>query len=144
MSLRIARLSGALVMMLFVTLPLVRSQEAKTIPPGAKVFIAPMDGFETYLSAAMTKKQVPLQVVEEKDKADFEITGHSDSQKASTAKKVIMWDWHSTEEATINVTNTKTGVVVFAYEVHKQSSAHGKQSSAEACAKHLKEQIEKK
>ena len=130
--------------MLVVPQTLAWSQEAKTIPPGARVFIAPMDGFETYLKAAMTKKQVPLQIVEERDKADFEITGHSNSQKASTAKKVIMWDWHSTEEATINVTNLKTGVVVFAYEVHKQSSAHGKQSSAEACAKHLKEQVERK
>jgi hypothetical protein len=144
MPLRIARLCGAVVLMLIVAQTLIWSQEAKTIPLGAKVFIAPMDGFETYLRAAMTKKQVPLQIVEERDKADFEITGHSNSQKASTAKKVIMWDWHSTEEATINVTNIKTGVVVFAYEVHKQSSAHGKQSSAEACAKHLKEQVEKK
>jgi len=144
MPLRIARLCGAVVLMLVVPQTLAWSQEAKTIPPGARVFIAPMDGFETYLKAAMTKKQVPLQIVEERDKADFEITGHSNSQKASTAKKVIMWDWHSTEEATINVTNLKTGVVVFAYEVHKQSSAHGKQSSAEACAKHLKEQVERK
>jgi hypothetical protein len=121
-----------------------RSQETKTIPAGAKVFVEPMGGFETYLKTAMTKKKVPLQIVEDKSQADFVITGHSDSQKASTAKKVIMGNWHSNEDASINVSNIKTGEVVFAYEAHKDSSAHGQQSTAEACAKHLKEKIEGK
>ncbi|MGH9774770.1 MAG: hypothetical protein ACRD50_07460 [Candidatus Acidiferrales bacterium] len=108
------------------------------------MFIEPMGGFETYLAAAFTKKKVPLQVVQDKAQADFVITGHSESVKASTAKKAIMWNWHSDEDATINVADAKTGEIAFAYEAHKQSSAHGQQSSAEACAKHLKDYIEKK
>jgi hypothetical protein len=100
-----------------------------------------MDGFETYLKAALEKKNVPLVVVEDEDKADFEITGASDSQKASTAKKIIMGSWHSREEASINVANIKTGEIVFAYSAHKENSAHGKKSTAEACAKHLKEKV---
>jgi hypothetical protein len=111
------------------------------IPAGSKVYIAPMDGFETYLKAALEKKGVPLVVVEDRDKADFEITGASDSQKASTAKKIIMGSWHSREEASINVANIKTGEIVFAYSAHKENSAHGKKSTAEACAKHLKERV---
>jgi hypothetical protein len=111
------------------------------IPAGSKVYIAPMDGFETYLKAALEKKGVPVVVVEDKDKADFEITGASDSQKASTAKKIIMGSWHSREEASINVANIKTGEIVFAYSAHKENSAHGKKSTAEACAKHLKEKV---
>lgn len=114
------------------------------IPAGSKVFIAPMGGFETYFKAAMAKKKVPLTVVEDRGQADFEITGAAESQKASTAKKVIMLDWRSTEEASIKVASMKTGVVVFAYSVHKASSAHGKQSSAEACAKHLNDAVKKK
>ncbi len=121
-----------------------RSQETKTIPAGAKVFLEPMGGFETYLKTAMNKKKVPLQIVEDKAQADFVITGHSESQKASTAKKAIMWNWHSNEDASINVSNIKTGEVVFAYEAHKDSSAHGQKSTAEACAKHLKDKIEGK
>jgi hypothetical protein len=118
---------------------------SKAIPPGAKVFIAPMpDGFDEYLGAAIEKKKVPLQVLADKDKADFQITGQSETQKASTAKKVIMWDWHSNEQASIQVCNRTRGEVVFAYSVNKVSSAHGKKSSAEACAKHLKEKIESK
>jgi hypothetical protein len=122
----------------------VSAQGPNQIPSSSKVFIAPMDGFETFLKAAFEKKEVPLVVVEDKDKADFEITGKSDSQKASIAKKIIMWNWHSREEASINVTNLKTGEVAFAYSVHKESSAHGKRSTAEACAKHLKEKISSK
>jgi hypothetical protein len=117
------------------------AQQAKPIPAGSKVFLEPMGGFETYLKAAMAKKKVPLQIVDDKAQADFVITGHSDSEKASTAKKVIMGNWHSNEDASINVSNVKTGEVVFAYEANKQSSAHGEQSTAEACAKHLKDQM---
>jgi hypothetical protein len=127
--------------------PIILAQEGanKVIPAGSKVFIAPMeDGFQDYLKAALQAKKVPLVVVDDKTSADFEITGHSETQKASTAKKVIMWDWHSNEQASIQVTNLKTSEVAYAYSANKQSSAHGKKSTAEACAKHLKEKIESK
>jgi hypothetical protein len=116
---------------------------SKVIPSHAKVFIATMpDGFDQFLKDAIEKKKVPVEIVAEKDKADFVITGVSETQKASTAKKVIMWDWHSNEQASIQVSSIQSGEVVFAYSVNKISSAHGKKSSAEACAKHLKEKIE--
>jgi len=118
-----------------------KAAEAPTIPAGSKVYIAPMNGFETSLRAAIEKKQVPLQIVDDKSSADFVISGGAESQKASTAKKIIMGSWHSREEASINVANAKTGEVVFAYAYHNENSAHGKQSSAEACAKHLKNAI---
>ena len=117
---------------------------SKAIPAGSRVYIAPMDGFETFLKDALEKKKVPLVVVEDKDKADFEITGASNTQKASTAKKILKLSWHSREEASINVANIKTGEMVFAYSAHKENSAHGKKSSAEACAKHLKEKVSSK
>lgn len=112
------------------------------IPSGAKIFIAPMEGFETYVKAALDAKKVPVTLVQTRDQADFELGGAASSEKASTAKKVIMLNWHSKEEASIKVTNVKTGVVVFAYSVHKESSVHGKRSSAEACAKHLGEVVD--
>jgi hypothetical protein len=127
--------------------PVIFAQESasKVIPAGSKVFIAPMEnGFHDSLKAAIQAKKVPLVVVDDKASADFEITGHSESQKASTAKKAIMWDWRSNEQATIQVANLKTSEIAFAYSVNKVSSAHGKKSSAEACAKHLKEKIESK
>src|SRR6266550_1497567 len=106
----------------------------KVIPPNAKVFVAAMpDGFDEFLKAAIEKKKVPIEIVTDKDKADFQITGQAETQKASTAKKVIRWDWHSNEQASIQVSNLQSGEVVFAYSVNKVSSAHGKKSSAEAC-----------
>jgi hypothetical protein len=113
------------------------------IPKGAKVFVASIaDGFDTYLKDAITKKKVPVEVVASRDQADYEITGTSESQKASTAKKVILGNWHSREEASITLSNIKSGEVVWAYSVHQEASTHGKRSSAESCAKHLKEAIE--
>jgi hypothetical protein len=117
---------------------------SKAIPAGSKIYIAAMDnGFQDALSAAITKKKVPLQVVASKDNADFEVSGTSETQKAGAAKIILMGNWHSREEASIRVTNLKSGVVAFAYSYHNDASAHGKQSAAEACAKHLKEKIEK-
>jgi len=119
-------------------------QTNKKIPANSKVFIAPMGGFEDDLKAAIQSKKVPVVLVADKDQADYEIAGTSDTEKAGTAKKVIMWNWHSNEQASITVTDHKSGEVVFAYSVNKKSSAHGKRSTAEACAKHLKDQIEGK
>jgi len=116
----------------------------KKIPANSKVFLAPMGGFEEDLKAAIQSKKVPVVLVTDKDQADYEIAGTSDTEKASTAKKVVMWNWHSNEQASITVSDRKSGEVVFAYSVNKKSSAHGKRSTAEACAKHLKEQIEGK
>ncbi len=111
------------------------------IPSGTKIYIAPMGGFETYLKAAIEKKRVPVVIVETRDAAAYELSGAAESEKASTAKKIIMLDWRSKEQASVKVINIQSSEVIFAYSVNKASSAHGKQSSAEACAKHLKEAI---
>jgi hypothetical protein len=120
------------------------SSTKKKIPANSKVFLAPMGGFEDELKAAIQRKKVPVVLVTDKEQADYEITGTSETEKAGAAKKVIMLDWHSNEQASITVTDHKSGEVVFAYSVNKKSSAHGKRSTAEACAKHLKEEIEGK
>src|SRR6202008_3995395 len=71
-------------------LPRALGQEAsKVIPPKSKVFVAPMpDGFDDSLKAAIERKKVPLQIVADKDQADFQIAAQAETQKASTAKKV--------------------------------------------------------
>ncbi len=141
--------AGLLVLMITCAVLTVQAEKAKDpaasakIPKGAKVFVAPIaDGFDTYLKDAISKKKVPVEIAATRDQADYEITGVSESQKASTAKKVILGNWHSREEASITVSNIKSGEVVWAYSVHQEASTHGKRSSAEACAKHLKDAIE--
>jgi hypothetical protein len=115
-----------------------RAADTHKIPTGSKVFIAPMEnGFNDDLRAALEAKKVPLTVVNDKKDADYEITGASETQKAGAAKKALMLNWHSNEQASISIADLKSGEVVFAYSVNKKSSAHGKRSTAEACAKHI-------
>jgi hypothetical protein len=132
-------------LILLVSIASMGAQNKTAIKHGAAVYVAPMnDEFDSYLKSAMEKKKIPLTIVDYKEKADYEISGTSETQKASTAKKVIQLNWHSTEQASISISDLKTGEIVFAYSVNKESSAHGKQSTAEACAKHIKEAIAKK
>ena len=119
-----------------------KTNDKASIPSGSKVFISPMGGFETYLVAALQNKKVPVMVVSDSASADYLITGTSNSQKASWAKILMTWDSHSTEEAGINIVS-KSGVVVFAYAVQKYSAFHGRQSTAEACAKQLRDFMKK-
>jgi hypothetical protein len=110
---------------------------------GAKIYIAPIaGGYDIYLTAAIQKKQVPVVVVIDRDKADFEIAGATETEKAGWAKMLFIGNDSSNEQASIKVANLKTGDIVFGYNVNKHSSVRGKQSSSEACAKHLKENIE--
>ena len=58
----------AFVLLTFSTIALAQSPQIKS---GSTVYIEPMDGYETYLAAAFTKKHVPLIVVADRDKADY-------------------------------------------------------------------------
>lgn len=107
------------------------------------VYISPMNGFETYLAAAFSKKKVPLTVVADQARAQYVITGTSDEKKAGVAKMLIFGQIHSDDSASFQMADQTTGAVVFAYAVNKKNTLHGQQTTAEACAKHLKEQLEK-
>jgi len=80
-------------------------------------------------------------LVNDPSKADYQISGVSESEKASWAKILFTSSSASREQASIQVVDVKSGEVVFAYSVHKANSARGKQSTGEACAKHLREKI---
>jgi hypothetical protein len=113
------------------------------IAAGSKVYIEPMNGFETYMAAAIQKKKVPLIVVSDESVADYVMTGNAEHQKAGWAKVAFTGSIHSDEQASVSMVSTKTKELVFAYAVNKKNTLHGEQTSAEACAKHLKEKIEK-
>jgi len=102
-----------------------------------------MAGFESYVVAGIMKKKVPVSIVNDRNKADYEINGAQETQKAGWAKIVFTGNDSTNEEASINVTEIKTGAVVFAYSVHKGNSVRGKQSAGEAIGKHLNEAIGK-
>jgi hypothetical protein len=112
------------------------------IVAGAKVYIAPMEGFENYLVAAFGKKKVQLIPVADQNQADYVITGTSVDKKAGWAKIAFMGNIHSDNAASITMADRRTGAIVYAYAVDKKSTMHGQQTTAEACAKHLEAHIE--
>lgn len=117
--------------------------EDRKIPTGAKVYVAPMAaGFDTYVIAGLQNKKVPVTIVMDRDKADFEISGVAESEKAGWAKMLFQGSSASKEQASVKLVNLKTGTVIFAYSVHKGNSVRGRQSAGEACAKHIKEFME--
>lgn len=125
--------------------------QAQIIPRNSRVYIAPfksenaekpVEGFESYMAAALRKKEVPLIIVANRDQADFEITGTADKKGAGAAKKILLGDWRSTTSAAITVTNLKTGVIAYADASHRSSANKGLRSSAEKLAKYLKRKIE--
>jgi len=125
--------------------------EAQLIPRNSKIYIAPfksenaekpVQGFESYMAAALRKKDVPLIIVADRALADFEITGTADKKGAGTAKKILLGDFRSSTSASITVTNIRTGVVAYADSSDRSSANKGLRSSAEKLAKYLKRKIE--
>jgi hypothetical protein len=115
----------------------------EALPKGARIYVAPIqNGFETYITAGLEKKKVPVIIVADRTKADYELTGVSDTDRAGWAKMLFLGSQQTNESASIKIVNLKTGNVVFAYSVNKTNSVRGKQSAGEAVAKHINEKIE--
>lgn len=137
------------------------------ITAGARVVIAPMGGFETYFAAAVREKKVPVTLTLDKASAQYFVVSTNTEWQGFVFGSGGTANWSraggnasygsagsSTRglEASIMLIDAKTKDVIWAYEVHKSShgallfgtfGARGQQSIAEACAKHLKEYIEK-
>ena len=113
------------------------------IQSGSRVFVAPMGGFENYVIAGILKKKVPIVIVADRDKAEYEIRGSAETERAGWAEMFFLKSQSSNEQASVNVQEIKTGSVVFAYSVNKLNSVRGKQSAGEAIGKHLNEAIGK-
>jgi hypothetical protein len=113
------------------------------IPRNSKVYIAPMDGFEQYLAAALRKKSVPLLIVIDRADADFEISGTHERKDAGWAKMILLRNAFPSASASIQVVNLRTRVVVFADSSHRISALRGERSTAEKLAKYLKRRMNK-
>jgi hypothetical protein len=57
---------------------------------GARIYVAPMvNGFDNYIVAGLQKKKVPVVVVALREKAEYEITGVAETDKAGWAKMLF-------------------------------------------------------
>ncbi len=109
-----------------------------------KIYIVPQNGFETYLAGAFTKKSVPAQIVTAPEAADYILSPAPVQQKPETAGGKIarcLFAYcagiEGSQTASVSLIDAKTKAIVWAYNVKKGGSSNF-QSSAEACAKHLK------
>jgi len=123
---------------------------ATRIPLNSKIYIAPfksedptkpVEGFETYMAAAMRKKGVPVILIADRTQADFEIEGSADKKGAGWAKKWLLGDFRRSASASLTVTNLHTGVIAYADASDRASANKGLRSSAEKLAKYLKRKM---
>jgi len=112
-----------------------------TIPRDSLVYVDTNNGFDIFILAAFEAKRVPLRVVSTRDRADYVLdsslfhdTGFVATTRAAGTYRI--------SEAAFKLTS-KTGNIVWAYAATKGmlSRGGGKQSVAEACAKHIKELV---
>jgi hypothetical protein len=111
------------------------------------VYIEPQNGFETYVAAAIGKKQVPIDVVIDPARATFKLKAAPvEIKQESTGGKIArcmfaycigIEDKGNVSVQLIEATSSK---MLWAYSVNKQrGGSKNQQSMAEAVAKHLKD-----
>ena len=123
------------------------------VPAGAQInyktlYITPNDdGFEVYLAAAMTKKNVPITVVTDASRADYTMKASDvEIQKVSTGAKVVscLFAYCAGNEdkgsTSVQVVDSQ-GTVKWSYAVNKGRGQKNRQSLAEAVAKHFKDEF---
>ena len=123
--------------------------QAQTSRP--TVYIQPDNGFETYVAAAMTKKQVPADVVTDESKATYllklapvEIKQESTGGKIARCLFAYCAGIEDKGNVSVQLIEAKSSRMLWAYSVNKQrGGSKNQQSMAEAVAKHFKEYLSK-
>jgi hypothetical protein len=116
------------------------------------VYVEAQNGFETYLAAAISKKNVPVDVVVDQTKATYILKAAPVEIKTeSTGGKIarcLFADCIGIEDkgnVSVQLIETSSSKMLWAYSVNKQrGGSKNEQSMAEAVAKHLKEFVEHK
>jgi hypothetical protein len=116
------------------------------------VYVEPQQGFETYLAAAISKKNVPVDVVTDQTRANFllraapvEIKTESTGGKIARCLFAYCAGIEDKGNVSVQLIDTSSSKVLWAYSVNKQKGgSKNSQSMAEAVAKHLKEFVENK
>src|ERR1051325_3699285 len=125
---------------------------ASAQPPRPTVYIDAKDGFDTYVSAAITKKNVPVDVVTDQTKATYvlkaapiEIKQESTGGKVARCLFAYCAGIEDKGNVSVQLIESSSSKMMWAYSVNKQrGGSKNMQSMAEAVAKHFKEFLEKK
>jgi hypothetical protein len=114
------------------------------------IYIQPQQGFETYLAAAISKKNVAVDVVSNQAKATYMLKAapveiKSESTGGKIARCLFAYCAGIEDKGNVSVQLIETGSskIIWAYSVNKQKGgSKNSQSMAEAVAKHLKEFVD--
>src|SRR6478672_3408669 len=115
------------------------------------VYIEPQNGFETFLAAAIAKKQTPVDVVTDPTKATYtlkaapvEIKQESTGGKIARCLFAYCAGIEDKGSVSVQLIETNSSKMLWAYSVNKQrGGSKNQQSMAEAVAKHMKEYFNK-
>ena len=109
-----------------------------------RLYVEPADGFEVFISAAMAKKDVGIDIVTDVKKADYVMKATAiEVEKVGTGAKWANCIFASCAgngdkgNTSVQVID-KEGIVKWSYAVNKGRGEKNKQSMAEAIAKHFK------
>ncbi|MGB6788950.1 MAG: emp24/gp25L/p24 family protein [Candidatus Acidiferrales bacterium] len=97
--------------------------QGPAVQPGARIYIVPSGGFEARLSAALSKRHVPVVVVTQQSQADFTVTPNVNALGKETFIEA-------------KISDTKTDEVVWNYTEKEKKYIPDK--AADAIAKRLK------
>ena len=119
--------------------------------PRPTVYIEPQQGFETYLAAAIAKKNVPVDVVTDQSKATYvlksapvEVKSESTGGKIARCLFASCAGIEDKANVSVQLIETSSSKMLLAYSVNKQrGGSKNEQSMAEAVAKHFREFLEK-
>jgi hypothetical protein len=113
------------------------------------LYIETQDGFESYLSAAISKKSASVDLVIVRTKAAYilraspvQISRESGAGKIARCMFAYCIGIEDTGHVSVQLVEAGSSKVVWAYSVNKQRGQKNSQSMAEAVAKHLKSFIE--
>ena len=138
------------VMLLFVLVACSLPSLAQITRP--TVYIEPQNGFETFLAAAIAKKQAPVDVVTDPTKATYmlkaapvEIKQESTGGKIARCLFAYCAGIEDKGNVSVQLIDASSSKMLWAYSVNKQrGGGKNQQSMAEAVAKHLKEFLAQK
>lgn len=141
--------NGLILALVLVSTGAALAADAHAVRPA--LYIAPSNGFQGALMAAMEKKRVPVVLMADAAGARYELDATPAKVKTQTTgskvARCLFADCIGIEDSStvsVQLTDNSSKQVVWAYSVHKQwGGSRNEQAMAEAVAKHLKQYLQK-
>lgn len=119
---------------------------AVVFAPGAKIYLEPMDGFEKLLAQSIPKHKIPVVLVDEREKADFVMSGEAHLKKPGFITGTLFATPHG--KGSISIKDARTGNEVFFYKFTRvdtdKTNYQVYEAWANSCAGHLKKAMKEK